>query len=328
MLYLCLINFIVMRKETIQKLKDNKVIELYTNKKLSLVEISKIVNLNADLIGKYLRENDIHTGNIKSKPNFDLSKAVSLYKSGQKLDDIAKLLNTTRQCLSVWFKRNNVEVFNKNHMKNLRSDVFDKIDNEEKAYWLGFIFADGNISSKGFKFEINLAEKDLSHLQKLKQFLNYERDVRVRKSGQYTICRMSVWNEHLWNSLNNLGCVPNKSSILQFPDKSIFSDESLIKHFIRGYVDGDGCLTYRNKEKTIPEIYILGTSHFLNNMQFFLPLKKLHKIHVKHKDGDQRIFNFVIEGGTATSIASYLYKDASIFLDRKYEKYIEFCRLG
>ena len=46
---------------------------------------------------------------------------------------------------------------------------FDKINTEEKAYWLGFLYADGSISSKEDKIELGLAEKDLHHIEKFKQ---------------------------------------------------------------------------------------------------------------------------------------------------------------
>jgi hypothetical protein len=53
----------------------------------------------------------------------------------------------------------------------------------------------------------------------------------------YDLYTWTIRNEHLWNTLKSLGCVPNKSLILKFPKLSIFSDESLIRHFIRGYFD-------------------------------------------------------------------------------------------
>lgn len=57
----------------------------------------------------------------------------------------------------------------KNIIKN-----FEKIDNEEKAYWLGFLYADGNVSLKEDKIELSLAEKDLNHIKKFKNFIGLE----------------------------------------------------------------------------------------------------------------------------------------------------------
>ena len=78
----------------------------------------------------------------------------------------------------------------------------------------------------------------------------------------FTRCRWNISNKHLWNSLNTLGCTPRKSLTLQFPDINIFSSPELVKHFIRGYFDGDGCLSYY-KDSLKPAISLLGTPEFL-----------------------------------------------------------------
>jgi intein/homing endonuclease len=79
-------------------------------------------------------------------------------------------------------------------------------------------------------------------------------------------CRWSVQSKHLWNVLNSYGCVPKKSLILKFPSISIFDNKNLIVHFIRGYFDGDGCISYGNKSHTKCSINIVGTYDFLNTL--------------------------------------------------------------
>lgn len=121
-------------------------------------------------------------------------------------------------------------------------------------------------------------------MEKLRNFLGYSHELmHTVVYDKYPCCRMSVTNEHLWNTLNNYGCTPRKSLTLKFPDDSIFKDKSLIRHFIRGYVDGDGCLTWRDTSHTKPGIDILGTEHFLNMMQSYFPVGK-RKLYIKHKD--------------------------------------------
>ena len=67
----------------------------------------------------------------------------------------------------------------------------------------------------------------------------------------------------MWEALNNAGCVPNKSLILKFPSSNIVPTK-LLRHFIRGYVDGDGCLCITKPEKI--ELSILGTEEFLQGV--------------------------------------------------------------
>ena len=93
---------------------------------------------------------------------------------------------------------------------------------------------------------------------------------------EFKRCRWGVTNKHLHTNLSILGCTPRKSLILQFPKDSIFkeskqySKKELIRHFIRGYFDGDGCIsfTYANKfhTKYSPIALIVGTEKFLKQL--------------------------------------------------------------
>lgn len=60
------------------------------------------------------------------------------------------------------------------------------------------------------------------------------------------------------NDLISHGCVPNKSLILKPPK----IDNELINHFIRGYFDGDGCVSFNSKTK-VYAVCILGTKEIL-----------------------------------------------------------------
>ena len=165
---------------------------------------------------------------------------------------------------------------------NINSNVFDVINTEEKAYWLGFIYADGNISNHDkiyeksgkhvYRIEIALQEGDINHLEKLKLFLEYEGKISLTKTNHRTNrCRLSFNDKHMWETLNKIGCTPNKSLTLQFP-KDIFNSNNLSKHFIRGYIDGDGCISYTSKQHNKMLLNILGTEDVLNNIQRNLPL--------------------------------------------------------
>lgn len=79
-------------------------------------------------------------------------------------------------------------------------------------------------------------------------------------------CRWIVYNIHLHKTLKSYGCVPKKSLILKFPKESIFKSSDLIRHFIRGYWDGDGCLTWADKEHKVANISVLGTKSFLTSI--------------------------------------------------------------
>ena len=91
------------------------------------------------------------------------------------------------------------------------------------------------------------------------------------------------------NALKEKGCVPNKSLILKFPDSVIFSNKDLIRHFIRGYIDGDGCLCI-TQNKCI--LSILGTQEFLSDLSKYLPLTKEYPIYKQRKNSSSNVYVF------------------------------------
>lgn len=136
--------------------------------------------------------------------------------------------------------------------KRVRQNFFENIETEAQAYLLGFYAADGNINEKRKTFRIHLQKSDaeLVYLYKdlicpdARLFTMQERDVKGR-NGQTVRAHESVGidinSSKLCNDLVNLGFGYNKSySELSLPQ----IDEKLIKHFIRGYFDGDGTISY------------------------------------------------------------------------------------
>ena len=49
--------------------------------------------------------------------------------------------------------------------------IFETIDTEEKAYWLGFMYADGYIGASRYSVGINLSLKDIDHLKKFCKYM-------------------------------------------------------------------------------------------------------------------------------------------------------------
>ena len=131
-------------------------------------------------------------------------------------------------------------------------------------------------------------------------------------------CRWFVANKHLWNTLNNLGCTPRKSLILKFPQKEIFQDKSLIRHFIRGYFDGDGCLSYIKSIKTFsPVCEFLGTKEFLESLKNYCFILENKNIHRK---SNENVYGITCSHNEASKLLHYLYDNSNIYLQRKYNR--------
>lgn len=209
--------------------------------------------------------------------------------------------------------------------------MFDSIDTEEKAYWLGFLYADGYINSSpidtpkraAYSVSLDLSIKDFDHVQKFANFLKSRRPVK----DEITRARFSVNSKNFWTVLNDYGCTPRKSLTLKFPKKNVFKNNSmsrkeLIRHFIRGYFDGDGCITY--KRENYPTISLISTDQFLMGIQNVLNTHKTLYLNSKNND-ITKVLKF--NGEEAYKILNYLYNNCNIYLQRKYDKYKDICRL-
>lgn len=190
--------------------------------------------------------------------------------SKESIRNIAKKYNIDRFIITGWLLAKGYSVYNRRAERGFNVNFFDSIDSEEKAYWLGFMYADGWINKNNTSWNIGLALKldDLSHLQKFGKAIEKEH-ITFSKVA----CKISLGSKHMFNTLRNYGCVERKSLILQFPKEEIFVSKNLIRHFIRGYFDGDGCVSYTNKNHTSYSVSILGTKQFLEKLKEYTNIK-------------------------------------------------------
>lgn len=263
---------------------------------------------------------------------FGVAEYVANLNNNPSLTKISAKFHINRKTLSDKLKQLGYNVINHQNKLKFNENIFDSIDSEEKAYWLGFIYADGCISKKQNTFELSLSYKDKEHLEKFNKFMQYQgNNVKIGtvtvNNKTFTRCRWAVKNKHLKNTLISKGCIPAKSLVLKFPDLNIFSNIDLIKDFIRGYIDGDGCITYNIQSHKIMSLNILGTEDFLTGVKDHLPVKYNYVLGYNNKSKNKLVRVLSINGKNGLNILFYLYENATIYLNRKYKKYIQYCRL-
>lgn len=297
---------------------DN-IIKLY-NDGLSVTKIGEQLNLSRQYISRLLKKNGIDIVLQPNKIDIKEDEICTLYKSGLSITKIADMYSVSMKPIKRILKQNNIVITGQDNRKHTCNyDYFETIDNEHKAYWLGFIMADGNVrieNGKKYVLEIGLKSDDDTHLNKFLNDIGSTDKVTYKMNGIYKSCRVMIRSKKLINDLIELGCVERKSLILKFPN----IQEPLKRHFIRGYFDGDGSV-YLNKSCNKIGFNLLGTDDFLNNcFQVFnknidITITKLYE----KKDCKAK---FILKHRKqAISILEWLYKDNTICLDRKYEKY-------
>jgi hypothetical protein len=202
---------------------------------------------------------------------------------------------------------------------------FDIIDNEHKAYWLGFIYADGCHNLKKHSLSITLQERDCELLWQFYKDIECYKVVRKRYNKTYNkyYAYIYIQHEYLSAMLLDKGVPQNKSFVINFPDDSIVPF-NLKRHFIRGYFDGDGSVS-------IPKDMHKMSWNILGNYNFIFEMKKYIELEIKdysitiHKHSKNNNIYVISKGGrfVTQEFLDWLYKDATIYLQRKYDKYLE-----
>lgn len=209
-------------------------------------------------------------------------------------------------------------------------NYFETIDTEEKAYWLGFIAADGSITKNNRTLEIGLTYSDKTHLKKFALAIDYPvENIKNRNTtlnGKvYKSSRICVHSKKICNDLNSLGITEKKWDKVVFPSNI---PKNLIRHYLRGYFDGDGSISTAGKTMYGVQKYcisLIATEEFLLQMMNHLE-KELNMTQVKleHRYG----IAIWAKGGMKQirCFLNYIYKDSNIFLDRKHQYYLKLCR--
>lgn len=221
-------------------------------------------------------------------------------------------------------------------------DYFEIIDNAEKAYWLGFIAADGYITKKQKGkgqniFGITLHEREpleklLKCLNSDKVILSYDWSQSKNKYSDKTEYKLLFVSNKMVSDLEKNGIVERKTFKLKFPHGII--NKSLYSHYVRGYFDGDGSVFYsisRGKKDEILSVSICGTFSFLDDLRKeLLFLTKESKCLYKDERTGTDTWNLKLYGQSrALDFYQFIYKDLenNLLLERKKQKFDDYIKM-
>lgn len=217
--------------------------------------------------------------------------------------------------------------------RSVRHDFFANIETELQAYMLGFYAADGNINEKRKTLRIHLKADDVCNVYLFKDIISPDaRIINVKPHLVHARNHMIVQahesigveinSSKICNNLVNLGFGYNKTySDLHLPN----IDKSLIRHFIRGYFDGDGSIcvkAYKDKNRKNPRVYVnfsitSKTNAILNDIKDILNMINIHSsLYIARRDN---VFVLSCRGlNDCIQLYHYLYDDSNFYLPRKY----------
>lgn len=200
--------------------------------------------------------------------------------------------------------------------------IFMNIDTAEKAYWLGFLYADGCVHSGNNEISVNITDQE--HVIKFKNFLGAKnhritetKDTRWENAKP--LYQFSIKDTQIHSDLIHWGCIPNKTLALE---KIPNIPRDYISHFIRGYFDGDGSLHYLQNTNNYRISFTSGSKKFLEDIQKELDVTNLSLGH----SNNTNTYQLQISGRRQVErILNYIYQDSNenIRLNRKYDSYLD-----
>lgn len=242
------------------------------------------------------------------------------YLKNHSLSFLEQSCGISRKILSREFKKYGFKIFANGRIYGANENFFETIDTEEKAYWLGFIAADGNICRRSLR--INLNERDKAHLEKFKKAIQADYPIKkIPGSGYGTgtiLASLEINSVKIINDLKKFQITENKSNTLKPPN----IQEKFYKDWIRGYLDGDGSVSILKNGNF--QLSFTGTKEVLDFIQNFLTKQLNRKYCQRYPERDNN--NYSINFGGTHSIIKYLnqiYENCSIYLERKYQKVLE-----
>jgi intein-encoded DNA endonuclease-like protein len=292
--------------------------------------IAKQFERTPTCILKILKKAGVPRRSPKRKISLDKTEDIcQLYRDGESASKIAKKFDVTNTVILRILKKNNIDRRNASECHRIypiNENFFDTIDTEEKAYFLGFLYADGGNIKSGNFVRIELQEQDEDILHKLAKLIYKEEpekhvrtSIRLRDLGngekEYRSKYLNINSKHVCETLEKHGCMPAKTFKIKFPE---WLPEELQRHFIRGYFDGDGKVFVNHKKGKSSGFNIASTKDMVEKMSNIVNSAAksnlsiyFNKIWITCCSGDKQI----------ARILNWMYNDSTIYLNRKYNSY-------
>ena len=252
---------------------------------------------------------------------------LSRYEAGEGVHRIATDFGCQDAAIIRFLRRHGITLRSLRHYAYpVDESFFDCIDNEDKAYILGLFMADGCNQQQVPCVRISLTDRGLVHA--VARCLNFKgpiKKVEGRKTNHLPQYSLLVGSRKLSDSLGRAGCVSRKTYIAKTPAEDIVSSE-LHRHLVRGWLDGDGTITCCKAGRWISRI--LGTEAVCKGLS-----ETVNKhlgfsgcVCPVHKGPKHTTWGFAIGGREQLrAYLDWLYADAILFLQRKFDKYLAFC---
>lgn len=281
----------------------------------------------------FMRRMGLKSNNLKAFDPPTIDRIKELYLNGLAIEQIHSqhYPNIPAGTINHLLRRMGITRPN-GHVPKFNQDYFEVIDSERKAYWLGFIMADGGIIEKvgvkgtitGKTLSVEIKKDDDYLLKELVKDLEADKKVKYcyseKQRGEFKKPKHNAYirfgSRKMCDDLEKYGIVPRKSLITNnIPD----IPKEYIRHYIRGFFDGDGSVNVHKKWDVLTCVFY-GTTETLEILQAQLmnDLDFKERVIVKQKNHNVSLYAFGSQEDVR-AFYKYIYEGATIYLKRKKE---------
>lgn len=268
---------------------------------------------------------DLHIGSKYRRriSSEEAERIANLYRARVSAEKIAKLLRVSERTVFNWLRKQGVEIRSledSHRIHSLDETAFDLVT-DQSAYWTGFLIADGGITTHAQgspQIKLNLSAVDKKHVEKFRDFMksthkigdvayvDHRPDWKPGPAKWYTFASKKVAK-----ALNTLGVTPRKSGTAIVCDSL-----RLNRHFWRGVVDGDGCLSVAKKDGRV-SLSIGGSKPMMQQFLAFAKTVTTTEANVR-PHSSAALWVVSLTGRPAIDVIRELYADCTVALDRKH----------
>ena len=293
---------------------EQEIIKLYQSG-LSMAKAGAPYGISSATVMAILNRNNIPKrtkGGIYAIPE---QEVITRYKNGESCQVIADSFKVTFHTISNILEKNNIARDNKYKNINLNENYFEKIDSSDKAYFLGFMLTDGNVSLNENTIRLSLSSKDEEILNIFKEKTGNENKICIREDEKHSERTFQLRSKKWKDDLAKYGVVPQKTSISEMP---ILSTD-MMPHLIRGMIDGDGWISFNSHQ-----IGFCGNEKTVNQLKDYL-VTTLNVYDVKVIHASENLWQITwASQKDIEKIGNYIYQNKdNCFLSRKYNNFLQ-----
>ena len=272
------------------------------------------------------------------KSKLDGTSVIEDYLSGLSADQLAERYGMSDVAVRNYLKKKRIEMrkssdpiydVNRASPYTFNEHWLDELDRPEKFYFLGFFAADGCNFKKQNNAKIKLQNGDLELLEKFKVLLESDRPIydvyqKANNNRKESFQKnLILTSKYFCEKLEELGLPERKTFCLHFPE---YISENYLRDYIRGIFDGDGNISIIHDGNDRGTTEIAGYPSFLKELK--LAIEKVLSINIVFYQNKENCAHLKINRQEDIKIfLDWMYKDSSLYLERKYQKYQEFLSL-